>query len=229
MGRIEKRKQIITFHNKTLLFDFDGVISQTPCILFKAWSFAFAATVKVNIRKEEYYLLEGAGVQKTVEVLGNRCNVDAVHYQTIIKLKDDYFRNNYTFTVYDGVYELIDRIKSKGIRMALVTGANKYRILESVPEDFISQFDALITSDDIVNTKPHPEPYTKAAELLNVQSADCVVLENAPLGIQAAKAAGMLVVAIASTLPKYYLSNADLILESIVDLLKLIKADRREV
>ena len=226
MGRIEKTKQIISFHNKSLLFDFDGVISRTPCILFQAWSFAFQTTVDVNIRKEEYYLLEGTGVQKTVAVLGNKYNVDPANYQTIIKLKDDYFRSNYTFGVYDGVYELIDRLKSNGIRMALVTGANKYRILESVPENFINQFDVLITSDDIVNTKPHPESYMKAARLLNVESNDCVVLENAPLGIQAAKAAGMFVIAVPSTLPKYHLSGADLILESIVDLLKLINADR---
>lgn len=216
----------MTLHNKTLLFDCDGVICQTPCILFGAWSFAFRKTANISIDKEEYYLLEGAGVRKTVEVLGNKYNVVPAHYQTIIKLKDDYFRSNYTFSVYDGVYELVDRLKSSGTRMALVTGANKYRILESVPENFLRQFDALITSDDVVNTKPYPESYIKAAKLLNVESSYCVVLENAPLGIQAAKAAGMYVIAIASTLPKYHLSNADLIVESIVDFLELIKADR---
>ena len=76
--------------------------------------------------------------------------------------------------------------------MALVTGAKKYRILENVPKNFIDQFDVLITSDEIFNTKPNPEPYIKAAKLLDVKSKDCVVVENSPVGIQAAKSAGML-------------------------------------
>lgn len=168
-------------------------------------------------------MLEGIGVQRTVEILGHKYKVAPSNYQSIIKLKDDYFRGNYTFTVYDGVYEVINCLKARGVKTALVTGANKYRILESVPKNFINQFTAFITSDDTDNTKPDPEPYIKAAELLNVESEDCVVVENAPLGIQAAKAAGMFVVALKTTLTEYHLSNADLILESIVHLLKLIE------
>lgn len=218
-----EQKQGINLWNKHLLFDFDGVISQSPWTLFEAWSFAFRKAVQVDIEEEEYYLLEGIGVQRTVEILGNKYNVNPSNYQTIIKLKDDYFRRNYTFAVYDGVYEVISRLQSNGVKMALVTGAKKYRILESVPKNFINQFDILITSDDIVNTKPNPESYIKAAKLLSAESKDCVVLENAPLGIQAAKAAGMFVIALKSTLSECHLSNADLILGSIVDLLKFIE------
>jgi len=217
-----ERKQDISLWNKHLLFDFDGVISQSPRTLFEAWSFAFRKAVQVDIEQEEYYLLEGIGVQKTVDVLGNKYNVSPSNCQTIIKLKDDYFRRNYAFTVYDGVHEVMNRLKSNGVKMALVTGANRYRILESVPESFIDQFDILITSDDIANTKPNPESYIKAAKLLNVEPKDCVVLENAPLGIQAAKAAGMFVIAFKTTLSECHLADADLILESIADLLKLI-------
>ena len=171
-------------------------------------------------------MLEGIGVQKTVEILGNRYGVNASNFEAIVSLKDDYFTRHYTFAVYDGVYEFINSLKNKGIKTGLVTGADKHRILESVPKDFINQFDVLVTSDDIVNTKPSPEPYVKAAKLLNVESKDCIVLENAPLGIQAGKAAGMFVIAFKSTLSECHLSNADLILESIVDLLKLIKTNK---
>ncbi len=168
-------------------------------------------------------MLEGIGVQKTVEILGNKYGVNASNFEAIISLKNDYFTEHYTFAVYDGVYELIDSLKNKGIKRGLVTGADKHRILESVPKYFINQFDVLVTSDDIVNTKPSPEPYVKAAKLLNIESKDCIVLENAPLGIQAAKAAGMFVIALKSTLSECHLSNADLILDSIADLSKLIE------
>ena len=217
----------MNFQNKHFLFDFDGVISQSPYTLFEAWRFAFRKKANVNIEIEEYYLLEGIGVQKTIEILGSKYNVNPSNYQTIIELKDDYFKKNYTFTVYDGVYEVINMLKNNEVKMALVTGAKRDRILESVPKNFITQFDVLITSDDIVNTKPNPEPYIKTAKLLNVKSKDCVVVENAPLGIQAAKSAGMFVIALKTTLSESYLSNADLILGSIVDLLKFIKSSKK--
>ena len=212
----------INFQNKHFLFDFDGVISQSPYTLFKAWKFAFHKVVKVDIKKEEYYLLEGIGVQKTAEILGSKYNIEPSYYQSIIKIKDNYFRKEYTFNVFKGTYKIINILKNNRRKIALVTGAEKYRILESVPKNFLDQFDILVTSDDVVNTKPNPEPYLKAAKLLNAKEKDCIVVENAPLGIQSAKNAGMFVVALETTLPKCYLLEADLILESIVDLFKFI-------
>jgi beta-phosphoglucomutase-like phosphatase (HAD superfamily) len=225
MNTLNKEKEIMNFQNKHFLFDFDGVISQSSYALFEAWRFAFREIANVDIEKseEEYYLMEGVGLQKTIEILGNKYNVNPSNYQSIIELKDDYFKKNYTFTVYDGVYEIINILKDKGAKMALVTGAKKYRILENVPKNFIDQFDVLITSDETLNTKPDPEPYIKAAKLLDVKSKDCVVVENSPVGIQAAKSAGMFVIALKTTLSEYHLSSADLILESIADLLKIIK------
>lgn len=212
----------INFQNKHFFFDFDGVISQSPYTLFKAWKFAFHKVVKVDIKKEEYYLLEGIGVQKTAEILGSKHNIEPSYYQSIIKIKDNYFRKEYTFNVFKGTYKIINILKNNRRKIALVTGAEKYRILESVPKNFLDQFDILVTSDDVVNSKPNPEPYLKAAKLLNVKEKDCIVVENAPLGIQSAKNAGMFVVALETTLPKRYLLEADLILESIVDLFRFI-------
>ncbi len=204
------------------LFDLDGVISQSSYALFEAWRYAFRKIANVDIKKEEFYLLEGIGVQKTAEILGSKYNIDPSDYQSIIKIKDDYFREKYTFSVFDGVYEVINILKNNGRKIALVTGGKRCRILESVPRDFIDQFDTLVTSDDVINTKPNPEPYIKAAKLLNVEVKDCVVLENAPLGIQAGRAAGIFVIALKTTLSECHLLGADLILKSIEDLLKFI-------
>ena len=230
MNTLNIGREIMNFQNKHFLFDFDGVISQSSHALFEAWRFAFRKIANVDIEKseEDYYLMEGIGLQQTIEILGNKYNVNPSNYQTIIELKDDYFKRNYTFTTFDGVYEIINILKKRGVKMALVTGAKKYRILENVPKNFVEQFDVLITFDEAPNTKPNPEPYIKAAELLDVKLKDCVVVENSPVGIQAAKAAGMFVIALKTTLSECYLSNADLILESIADLLKLIKINKQE-
>jgi mannitol-1-/sugar-/sorbitol-6-phosphatase len=67
----------------------------------------------------------------------------------------------------------------------------------------------LITAEDVSHGKPHPEPYLKGAELLGFEPADCLVVEDAPAGIQSARAGGFKVVGITSTYPASKLSDAD--------------------
>lgn len=66
----------------------------------------------------------------------------------------------------------------------------------------------LITSDDIKRGKPDPEPYLRAAELLGVAPSDCVVVEDAPAGVEAGKAAGCRVIAFGTTMPRVELERA---------------------
>jgi sugar-phosphatase len=67
----------------------------------------------------------------------------------------------------------------------------------------------LVTADDVEHGKPHPEPYLKGAERLGFKPADCLVIEDAPAGIRAARAAGMKVIGMASTYPASKLGEAD--------------------
>ena len=67
----------------------------------------------------------------------------------------------------------------------------------------------LVTADDVVHGKPHPEPYLKGAELLGFRPEECLVIEDAPAGIQAARAGGMKVVGLASTYAADTLGEAD--------------------
>jgi sugar-phosphatase len=70
----------------------------------------------------------------------------------------------------------------------------------------------LVTADDVANGKPHPEPYLKGAQLLGVSPADCLVIEDAPAGIQSARAGGMKVVGITSTYGADALAHADAVI-----------------
>jgi sugar-phosphatase len=70
----------------------------------------------------------------------------------------------------------------------------------------------LVTSDDVTYGKPHPEPYLKGAELLGFDPADCLVIEDAPAGIQSALAGGMKVIGITSTYAAGALSAADAVI-----------------
>jgi mannitol-1-/sugar-/sorbitol-6-phosphatase len=78
--------------------------------------------------------------------------------------------------------------------------------------------EVLVTADDVVNGKPHPEPYLKGAELLGVSPKDCLVIEDAPAGIQSARAGGMKVIGITSTYPATQLSAADAVVEKLAQI-----------
>jgi sugar-phosphatase len=71
----------------------------------------------------------------------------------------------------------------------------------------------MITADDVGRGKPDPEPYLKGAELLGVNPAECLVIEDAPAGIQSAHAAGMKAIALTSTYPASALSEADAVIQ----------------
>jgi sugar-phosphatase len=70
----------------------------------------------------------------------------------------------------------------------------------------------LVTADDVVNGKPHPEHYLRGAQLLGVKPEECLVIEDAPAGIRAAHAAGMKVVGFASTYHPEKLLQADAVI-----------------
>ena len=76
----------------------------------------------------------------------------------------------------------------------------------------------LVTADDVTHGKPNPEPYLLAAKRLGVSPENCVVFEDAPVGIESAKSAGMRVIAIASTHSQDHLTMADAIVEQLVDI-----------
>ncbi len=73
----------------------------------------------------------------------------------------------------------------------------------------------MITADDVVNGKPHPEPYLKGAEQLDVNPQECLVIEDAPAGIRAAHAGGMKVIGLTSTYPASALGEADAVVHKL--------------
>jgi sugar-phosphatase len=76
----------------------------------------------------------------------------------------------------------------------------------------------MITADDVASGKPHPAPYLKGAELLGMNPAECLVIEDAPAGIQSAHAAGMKVIGLASTYTASALREADAVVEKLTQI-----------
>jgi len=98
-----------------------------------------------------------------------------------------------------GALELLSRLPSN--RWTIVTSCTRPLAEVRIKAAGLPVPKKLITSSDITNGKPHPEPYLKAANLLGFDAANCVVLEDAPAGIRSGRAAGARVIAFKTTAP----------------------------
>ena len=105
-----------------------------------------------------------------------------------------------------GVIELLNSLPAE--RWTIVTSCTRPLALVRLRAAGLPTHTKLITSTDITNGKPHPEPYLKGASLLGYPAADCIVVEDAPAGIRAGKAAGARVIAFPTTMDRQELQNA---------------------
>lgn len=193
---------------KAVLFDYDGVIADTMADNCKAWKHAFA-DFSVPITDQEYYLLEGMTPAAIAEKIGTQYALSQDAIMQIPKKKADYYRLDNSFRVYPEISDIVRAIKARGIKLALVSGADRHRIEEMTPKELLSLFGVIVAADDITHPKPDPEPYRIVLERLSVTPEEAVVIENAPLGIQSAKAAGCYCIALETTLPRDLLTAAD--------------------
>lgn len=118
-----------------------------------------------------------------------------------------------------GVVPLLESLHAAGFRIALGSSTPWSNIRVVLKAIGVEQwFDAIVSGDDVTHGKPHPEVFLKAAEKIGVPPECCVVIEDAMVGIQAAKAAGMGCLAVATTHPREKLSEADRVVDTLAGL-----------
>jgi len=205
---------------RAVLFDFDGVLAETMEDLYLAWEKAFL-DLNVQIKKEDYFPIEGTKVIDVAKIMSDKYKLKQ-DPNKIVELKNGYYLKNHNFSFYSGVNEIIDSLVSRGIKIAIVSASPREKLEKTVPEDFLKKFDAIITGEDYIFGKPNPEPYLTAMKNLELSPGECIVIENAPLGIKSAKSAGIYCIAITTTLDKNYLKEADKVIESHYELSKLL-------
>ena len=205
---------------KAILFDFDGVLGRTMEDNFGAWQKAMAG-FGVEIEPDDYFPLEGLSLKEVAKRMALPRFLNEEELQQIVQKKDEYYLSSNKFEFYSGVEELLKLLKSKNVPVALVTAARLERLKKSLPVWFWDMFGFVVTSENGGRGKPYPDPYLSGAEGLGVPIEECVVVENAPLGIESAKAAGAYCVAVLSTLSKEKLTGADEVIDEFKDLLTL--------
>ena len=203
---------------KAILFDFDGTLADTMQDLFLAWKRAFE-DFEIEIKKEDYFPLEGMKLSEIAKTISKKYNLSADSLK-ILELKERYYLEKYSFSLYPGVLNLISSLKNREVKIAIVSASPLEKLVKTAPEEFLFKFDVIISGNDTREGKPSPEPYLMAMKKLNVLPKECIVVENAPLGIKSAKTAGAYCIAVTTTLGKEFLQEADKIIPEIRDLEK---------
>ena len=200
-----------------VLFDFDGVLGRTLEDNHAAWASALGEH-GIPITAEEYFVLEGARPLQVAETMLRRHGRATDDAPKIVAAKERFYAANHSFSFYDGALALTERLREAGMKLGLVSGALRRRLVDTCGEPFLTRFAAVVTSEDVRHGKPDPEPYLRAAEKLAVEPEECLVVENAPLGIRSARSAGMDCVAITSTLDRRFLGEANAVIASLAEL-----------
>lgn len=204
---------------KAILFDLDGVIVDSLYFHYLAWENMFnnlGGSVKLQTVLEH----EGRNSFEILPILMQESgvNIPEEDRERLINDKREYYRSIAKLTYYNQAFETIQELRNRGYKTALVTACARKNMEKSVSLDNQKLFDVIVSGEDVSKAKPNPDPYLTAQNALGLKINECVVVENAPLGIQAAKSAGMICIAIESTLGKEYLQNADFIINEISEI-----------
>jgi HAD superfamily hydrolase (TIGR01509 family) len=185
---------------KGVFFDMDGVLYDSMGAHADAWSLAFHF-FGFDFSPEMVYRNEGRTAQSTINlVFQQEKNRDATEQE----IEQIYFKKTEIIAdfpdavAFDGALALMKELSEKSVSIWVVTGSSQDKFLNALLEDFSGYVDKsrIITGQDVQHGKPHPEPYLMALKRSGLASHEVVVIENAPLGIQSAKGAGIFTIAV---------------------------------
>jgi beta-phosphoglucomutase len=185
------------------IFDMDGTIVDNMAFHTKSWLEFFARRGKEY--EAEAFFRETAGAQGR-EILRERLGSDVTDEEiaTLAAEKDALYREMYGphRAAIQGFDSFVSEADARGVRLAVATSAPPNNIVFTLDElDLRRHFATVVGAADVKQGKPHPDVFLKAAEQLGVEPADCIVFEDAPMGVEAARRAGMRAVVITTTLP----------------------------
>jgi beta-phosphoglucomutase len=212
MPRVMQAKQQIS----AVIFDMDGVLADTIDLHYQSWQ-RVADEWQIPFNKEDYSQILGMKREESVDYLLRNHTVDAGTRLEMLRRKNDYYLELVETLNSDrllpGVQQLLADLQAAQMRIALGSSSkNAALILQKLGIDNL--FEVVADGNSVPNSKPSPEVFQKAAELLGLPADECLVIEDAAAGVEAAKAAGMVVLGVG---PTDRLQQADLVLDSLAD------------
>lgn len=203
------------------LIDMDGVIYDSMKYHTLAWQ-RMMSELGVECTRDEFYLYEGMTGAATIDLLFQRAfghDCDPERARELYTLKTRYFREMGEKQPMPGADRMLKALMDAGWRRVLVTGSGQRSLLDHINRDYPGAFDedCRVTAHDVKHGKPDPEPYLKGLEIAGVKPSNAIVIENAPLGVRAGKAAGLFTIAVTTgPIPReeFEKEHADLIFPS---------------
>jgi beta-phosphoglucomutase family hydrolase len=196
-----------------ILWDMDGVLTNTGEFHFLAWSQTLA-DYDIPFSRDQFTATFGMNNAQILQILMGE-TADQVLVTEIGDKKEERFRQAVQghARLLPGVFEWLNRFQGWGFRQAIASSAPPANIKVLVDELGIrSFFDAVVSGADIPG-KPDPAVFLNAARMIEVPPQRCVVIEDATAGVEAAKRGGMKCVAVTTTNPPEALARADIVVE----------------
>ena len=174
------------------IFDMDGLMFDTERICIKAWDYAGE---KIGVGKAGYMVHKTLGMNIAAankvwnEEFGDRYNEDELRKYTNDYMKKYYAEN--TVPVKYGLYELLDYLRDRNCKMMVASSSSRRQVEKHLKSAGVSNyFVDIICGDMVENSKPAPDIYLKACEILGASPEDCFALEDSKNGLLAAYRAG---------------------------------------
>jgi mannitol-1-/sugar-/sorbitol-6-phosphatase len=196
-----------TFHCAAILFDLDGVLVDSTRSVERQWR--IWARARGIDEEKAVAIAHGVRAVEVIRAIAPHLDAEA----EVRKLESQEAADHDGVAVMPGAAELVRAIPDR--RWGVVTSGRRHLATARLKLAGIPIPRVMVTAGDVVDGKPHPEPYLKGAERLGINPAECLVIEDAPAGIRSAHAGGMKVIALASTYPASALSDADAVVEKL--------------
>jgi HAD superfamily hydrolase (TIGR01509 family) len=203
-----------------LILDFDGLIVDTETPIFEAWRAAFARRGQ-ELRLSEWQHAVGTfrGFDASAhlsELLGEKVDEDALESE----VRGSYLLACEAQPVLPGVVALLEEARRLGLGTAVASSATRGWVLGWLGKHGIGHlFDGVCGREDVARVKPAPDLFLLAAERLGMEPSACLVFEDSPNGVRAARAAGMRCVAVPNPITRPLdLGEPDLVLRSASEL-----------
>lgn len=214
-----------TFCPKAVLFDMDGVLYDSMPNHSVSWHRSMAR-YGLDIKPEEAYLYEGMRGVETIKLLARKQWGRELSDEEAQEMYDDKsaeFKKCPAPQKMPGVEELMQKIKTDGLKIVVVTGSGQRSLLSKLETAFhgLIHSDLMVTSFDVSHGKPAPDPYLSGMKKAGIEPWEGIVVENAPLGVRAGVAANIFTIAVnTGPLPDKMLADegANLIFDRMTDL-----------
>jgi HAD superfamily hydrolase (TIGR01509 family) len=214
--------------NRAILFDLDGVLIDSMRCHARTWQEAIKTQLNIEIPEEYFLINEGRNSKDLLVAVIKEHQIDAEDdiWQKVSDYRDQLFLEAFTPRLVNGAKELVHLLHGFGYRLGVATGSTQQVVEELLSKTGIRDyFSALVTSEDVQFSKPHPQPYQLLLQQLQVRPEQALVIENAPLGIESAIAANLICLAVTTTNSHEVLADASLVFPNLSGIGKFLKKE----